>query len=277
MPDTKPDGGLEPTPPTALDGAPPPPPAPEKEPRADAMSFLDHLGELRRRLFWSAIALFGAFLVCWPFARTLFAFMSEPVHRFLPPGETLAYTRLTSPFFVYMKVAALAAIFVAAPFLLLQVWLFVAPGLYRNEKRYVIPFILTSTGCFLVGAWFAFRVLFPSVCGFFLSVGEGLTMVVTVDEYFDLLFWTVLGVAVTFELPVIIGLLARLGIVTSGFLLHHLHFAVVGCLIASALITPTPDAITMLIVATPMLGLYILGILVAKVLEPRQTVEKTDE
>jgi sec-independent protein translocase protein TatC len=235
---------------------------------AQGMSFLEHLDELRRRLAWSALGLLAGFAVCYPFSGRIFRYLASPIYRFLPPGETLAFTRLTEPFFIHLKVAALAGIFVASPFLALQVWLFVAPGLYRHEKRYVAAFVGPATACFVAGAAFAFKLLFPSVCRFFLSVGEGYRMVVTLDEYFSLLFWTVIGVALTFELPVAIGLLARLGVVSGSFLARNSHIAVVLCLVASAILTPTPDAMTMLIVAAPMVVLYFLSILVAKLLAP---------
>jgi len=244
-------------------------------PRAEKrMSFFEHLAELRRRMSYGTIALALGFLLCYPFRRELFHVLEQPILAALPPGGALAYTRLTEPFLVYLKVAALGGLFVASPFVFFQAWLFVAPALYRNERRYALAFLLPATLFFLAGGAFAFYLLLPGMCRFFVQQGQDFQMVVTVNDYFSLLFWTVLGVALTFELPVFIGLLARFGLVRAGTLLKRLDVAFVASLIVSALITPTPDPLNMIIVALPMMALYLLGIGVARLVAPRPAGEE---
>lgn len=238
-------------------------------PPVEGMSFFEHLGELRRRVLSSLLAVVVSLCFCYPWSADLFQLMQRPLHR-IRPDLRLSYLSLSEPFFVHLKVAAIAGLFGAMPFITWQVWLFVAPGLYRNEKRYVAPFVILSSLCFLIGALFAFEILFPAVVRFFLEQAGDYGMTVTLDRYFSDLIWTVGGVALTFELPVVIGILARLGVVTPAFLLKHFAVAVVACLVIAALITPSPDAMNMLFVAVPMVALYSLGILVAKVVTPRE-------
>ena len=234
-----------------------------------AMGFLDHLEELRRRLFYSALAILAGMGLCLPYSRRIFLFLCEPINRYLPPGTSLAYTRLAEPFMNYFKVAALAGLVVASPVVLYQFWLFVSPGLYRHERRYALTFVLLATGCFLLGVWFGYALVFPSMCKFFLTVGQGLTMVVTMDEYFTMLTWTVLGLGGVFELPVLILILARFGIVSARFLWKHSGTAIFICFLVAAIITPTPDMVTMTMVALPLVGLYFLSIGVAYFVAPK--------
>src|SRR5258706_11615515 len=123
------------------------------------MSFLDHLEELRKRLIVSMAAVFIAFLVCWNYAAAIYAKLQEPLNKVLPPGDKLAFTRLTGPFFLYMKVAAFAGVFVAAPVILYQLWLFIVPGLYKHERRWAAPFIIVTSLLFLAGGYFGWRVM----------------------------------------------------------------------------------------------------------------------
>ncbi|HVR44821.1 MAG TPA: twin-arginine translocase subunit TatC [Thermoanaerobaculia bacterium] len=224
------------------------------------MSFLGHLEELRRRLLYSMIALVAGFAVCWAFAPQIFAKIEEPIISLLPPGEKLAFTRLTAPFFLYMKVAFFAGIFVASPIVLWQVWRFISPGLYRRERRYAAPFIVFSTLFFIAGGWFGYRVVFPLAAGFFLEMGEQFQQVITIDDYFGFASKIILGMGLVFETPILIFFLARLGIVTPAFLLQKFKYAVVAIFIIAAVITPTPDIVTQSALALPMILLYLLGI-----------------
>jgi sec-independent protein translocase protein TatC len=224
------------------------------------MSFLAHLDELRRRLLYSLVGLLVGFLVCWSFAPTLFGWLEQPVLQFLPAGEKLAYTRLTAPFFLYMKVAFFAGIFVASPIILWQVWMFVAPGLYRRERRYAGPFIVFATLFFLAGGYFGYRTVFPMACKFFLEMGSQFQQVITIDEYFSLASKMILGMGLVFETPILIFFLARIGIVTPAFLIQKFKYAVVIIFIIAALITPTPDMVTQAALALPMILLYLIGI-----------------
>ncbi|MCU0292494.1 MAG: twin-arginine translocase subunit TatC [Thermoanaerobaculaceae bacterium] len=227
------------------------------------MSLVEHLDELRKRLAVSFVALFVGFLACWYFAKPIFAWLSQPLTQFLPEGEKLAFTGLVDPFMLYIKVAALAGVFLASPVLLYQVWLFIAPALYRHERRVAIPFIVATTVFFVAGGYFGWAVAFPMVCRFLLTVGSDFKQVITVNEYFAMSSKVILGLGVVFELPVLIGFLARLGVVGHRFLLRHFRWAVLAIFVIAAIITPTPDIPTQCVFALPMVGLYLLGVLVA--------------
>jgi sec-independent protein translocase protein TatC len=227
------------------------------------MTFLEHLDELRRRLIFCTITLLVAFLVCWNFAPEIFAFLERPIMQFLPPGEKLAYTSITSPFMLYMKVAFLSSIFVASPIVMLQLWLFIAPGLYPKERHYAIPFILFATLFFVGGGWFGYDVVFPMACKFFVDMGKDFNQVITVDDYFSFASKMILAMGLVFETPILIFFLARLGIVTPQFLLRNFKYAVVAIFIIAAVITPTPDMVTQSALAVPMILLYALGIAIS--------------
>jgi sec-independent protein translocase protein TatC len=229
----------------------------------DEMTFLEHLEDLRKRLFYSAIALIAGFFPCWMFRETFFEILSRPVKQYLPPGTKFSYLTLTAPFMLYLKIAFLASLFFAAPFIFLQIWYFVAPGLYQKEKKYVIPFVLMTTFFFALGAAFGYFVVFPFACRFFLSIGKDFQAVLTADQYLGFSVKVLLGIAVVFELPTLIFFLAKMGVVTAGWMVRNFKYAVLLVFVVAAVITPTPDVITQSIVAIPMLALYGLGILIA--------------
>ena len=241
--------------------------ADELDPEAELpkMTFLDHLEELRKRLVVAFIAVAVGFLACWTWAEPIFAKLQEPLTQFLPPGDKLAYTRLTAPFFLYMKVAFFAGLFLAAPVVLLQLWLFIAPGLYKKERRLAAPFIIFGTLFFLMGGYFGYRFLLPATCSFFVETGKQFKQMVTVDDYFGFASVIILATGVVFETPILIFFLARLGIVTPAFLMQKFKYAVVLAFVISAVITPTPDMVTQAALAVPMIILYLIGIGVAYV------------
>ncbi len=227
------------------------------------MTLLDHLDELRRRILYSVIALFVAFLSSWYFAPTIFRWLERPILSVLPPGEQLAFTELSGPFMLYIKVALLTAIFVASPFLLLQLWLFLRPGLYRRERRLAAPFIVFTTIFFVAGGYFGYRIAFPMVVRFLLGVGQDFKQVVTIDTYFSMMSKILLGLGLVFEMPMLIFFLARLGIVSAGQLIRWFRWAVLLIFVVAAVITPTPDVATQTVFAVPMILLYLLGVGVA--------------
>ncbi|HYC88654.1 MAG TPA: twin-arginine translocase subunit TatC [Thermoanaerobaculia bacterium] len=227
------------------------------------MSFLDHLEELRKRLLISFIAVAVGFLACWAFAEPIFGKLQEPLTQFLPPGDKLAYTRLTAPFFLYMKVAFFAGLFVAAPVVLMQLWLFIAPGLYKKERRLALPFIIFGTLFFLMGGYFGYRFLLPATCSFFVETGKQFKQMVTVDDYFSFASVIILATGIVFETPILIFFLARLGIVTPAFLMQKFKYAVVLAFVIAAVVTPTPDMVTQAALAVPMILLYLIGVGVA--------------
>ncbi len=227
------------------------------------MSFLDHLEELRKRLIVSLVAVAVAFLLCWNYAEVIFGKLQEPLTKFLPHGDKLAYTRLTAPFFLYMKVAFFAGLFVAAPVILSQVWLFIAPGLYKRERRYAAPFIIFASIFFIVGGYFGYEFLLPTTCNFFVQQGQQFKQMVTVDEYFSFASTIILACGLVFETPIVIFFLARLGIVTPAFLMQKFKYAVLISFVVAAVVTPTPDMVTQTALAVPMIVLYLIGVLVA--------------
>ena len=230
----------------------------------DEMTFLEHLEDLRKRIFYSLIALFVAVIPGSIWASDIFNILTKPVTKYLPEGQNkLAYFKLTSPFMVYMKVAFLVALFVAVPFILLQIWYFVAPGLYQKEKKYVWPFVFFTSIFFMIGAAFGYFFVFPYACRFFLKIGQDFQAVITVEEYFSLMLKLLLGIGAVFEMPTLIFFLSRMGLITSRWMLKHFKYAVLVVFIVAALITPSPDPLSQTILAGPMLALYTFGILIA--------------
>ena len=246
----------------------------------DEMTFLEHLEDLRKRLFYSAIALLLGFFPCWMFREKFFEILSRPVMQYLPAGTKFSFLTLTAPFMMYLKIAFLASLFFTAPFLFLQVWYFVAPGLYQKEKKYVIPFVVMTTFFFAVGAAFGYFVVFPFACKFFLSIGKDFQAVLTPDQYLGFSIKVLLGIAATFETPTLVFLLAKMGLITAGWMIRNFKYAVLLVFVVAAVITPTPDAMTQSIVAIPMLALYGLSILIALVVgrgKKKAQAERTDQ
>src|SRR5947207_1309596 len=237
--------------------------AEETERELHKMTFLEHLEELRKRLMISILAIAGGFFLCWNYADRIFGLIQLPLTKFLPSGEKLVYTRLTEPFMLYMKVAFFGGIFVASPIVMVQLWLFIAPGLYKRERRYAAPFIIFATLFFLLGGYFGWRVILPGACGFFIETGRQFKQMINADEFFSFANKMILASGLVFETPILIFFLARLGIVTPTFLLQKIKYAVVLDFIIAAVVTPSPDMVTQTFLAVPMIALYALGILIA--------------
>jgi sec-independent protein translocase protein TatC len=229
------------------------------------MTLLDHLDELRKRLFASVLAIFIAFMACWYFSPAIFHWLQMPILEVLPPDDKLAFTDLAGPFMLYIKVALLSAIFAASPFLLLQLWLFLKPGLYKSERRLAVPFILFTTIFFVAGGLFGYYVAFPMVVKFLLGIGGDFKQVVTIQAYFGMMSKILLGLGLVFEMPMLMFFLARIGIVNARQLLKGFRWAVLAIFVVAAVITPTPDIATQTVFAVPMILLYLLGIVVAAV------------
>ena len=223
----------------------------------DRMTFLEHLEDLRKRIFLSFIVIILAVIPAWFFSKDIFEILARPVTQYLPAGETLAFTALTEPFMLYIKVSFLTAIFATSPFIFLQFWLFTAPGLYQKEKKYAIPFVFLTSFFFILGGLFGYLVVFPWACRFFIGMGADFQPVITV-----------------FELPTLVFFLSRMGLITSRWMIKNFKYAVLAIFIIAAIITPTPDMITQSIIAGPMLALYGLSILIAFFSEKRRKKEK---
>ncbi len=241
------------------------------------MTFLEHLEDLRKRLFNSFLAIVIAIIPSWFVSRDVFRLLARPVTRFLPEGAKLAYTGLTEPFMLYIKVSFLTAIFVSSPFIFLQIWYFVAPGLYQREKRYVIPFVSATTFFFLLGAAFGYFIIFPWACRFFLNLGADFQSVITVNSYFSLSLKLLLGIGLVFEMPTLVFFLAKIGVISSKWMLRNFKYAVLIIFIIAAIITPTPDMISQSILAVPMLLLYSLSILIVLMVEKGKLRKKARE
>ncbi|MEE9179553.1 MAG: twin-arginine translocase subunit TatC [Vicinamibacteria bacterium] len=228
------------------------------------MTFLEHLDELRRRIIISLLAVVIAFALCFTFAKQIFDFLMGPLRAALPPGGELIATAVPEIFLLYLKMSFFAGIFLASPIILSQVWLFVAPGLYRNEKRYAVPFIFLGTGFFLGGASFGHFVVFPYAAHFLTTFGgDSIDILLTVSLVFGFYSKFILGMGLVFEIPTLVFVLARMGLVTPGFLWAKFKYAVLLIFVTAAIITPTPDVVTQSLLAIPMIGLYILSIGIA--------------
>ena len=244
--------------------------APAAEEDLPRMGFFDHLEELRRRIFVCLIAVFALFFVAWAWAPEIFEFLAAPVRKVLPPGQNLSYTTLTEPFLMYFRVALLAAVIAASPIILWQVWLFIAPALYRKEKKYVLPFITAGVFFFLSGCAFGYYEAFPVVVRFLVGVGKNFNAVITINEYLSTATKIIMGLGLCFEMPILIFFLARMGLVSERFLLSKFKYAVLVIFIIAAIITPTPDIATQCVFALPMIALYLLGIAIAWVFRKRE-------
>lgn len=242
----------------------------ENEKSEKEMSFFEHLGELRKRIIYSAVIILIFFMGSWPFIDEIYLWLAQPVMQFLPEGESLAFTSLTEPFMMYVKLAFISGLFIGSPFVFHQLWLFISPALYKKEKHLVFPFVFSTTFFFVLGGAFGYYYVFPWACRFFLEVGQDFTAIITISEYFNLAFRVLVGIAVVFELPVLVFLLAKLGFVTAGFLWRSFKYAIVIIFIIAAIITPTPDIITQSMFAIPMILLYLLSIGIAKVVAPKE-------
>ncbi|MBS3819590.1 twin-arginine translocase subunit TatC [bacterium] len=243
----------------------------------DEMTFLEHLQDLRKRLFYSILAIVVGVIPAWFFSKDLYRILSLPVTQYLPEGTKLTFTSLTAPFMLYIKVSFLAAIFFTSPFVFLQLWYFVSPGLFSKERKYVVPFVLFTSFFFILGGVFGYFVVFPWACRFFLGMGADFEPIITVDAYFSLAIRVLLGIALVFELPTLVFFLSRLGLITSRWMIKNFKYAVLVVFIIAAIITPTPDMITQSIIAFPMLGLYGLGILIAIVFGKKRKKKKEEK
>jgi sec-independent protein translocase protein TatC len=238
--------------------------SPEGQPPHDPnrMSILEHLEELRSRLIRSAVAIAVGFCVGWYFSPQIYNFIAAPALTELPEGTRLAYTGISDPFLLYAKIALITGLFLASPYVLWQLWMFVSPGLYRKEKKWVIPFVTATTLFFFVGGAFGYYILVPLTCSYFISLGKeaGFQPVITVRELFSFELQMIMASGGVFEMPVLIFFLTRIGVVTHSFLWHYFGHAMFIIWLIAAWVTPSPDAFSMIVVGTPMTILYFISI-----------------
>jgi sec-independent protein translocase protein TatC len=235
------------------------------------MSLLEHLEELRRRIVRSGLSLIVGFFIAYYFHEKIYGLMAAPMTIALKKHHLDPHLVIQNPidgFNMYIKLSLIGGVIIVSPFILYQVWMFISPGLYQKEKRYVIPFMSATIGLFLAGAYFGYHYVFAGALDFLLGYSSQFTALVTVSEYTDLFMTVILGLGITFELPILIFFLALFGLVSARFLWKNFRYAVLIIFIISAIITPTPDILTMCVFATPMLVLYLVGIGVAFMVHP---------
>ena len=226
-------------------------------------SFVAHLIELRARLLNSVVALLLVFICLFPWASDLYALLAQPLLAKLPQGGQMIATDVTTPFFVPLKVAMMAAFIITLPYILYQVWRFVAPGLYAHEKRLVVPLIVASTVLFFCGMSFAYFVVFPVVFGFITAAApQGVAVMPDIDKYLSFVLAMFMAFGITFQVPVAVVLLVRMGIVTVEKLREVRPYVVVGAFVVGAILTP-PDVVSQFMLAMPLWLLYEAGIVVA--------------
>ena len=225
------------------------------------MSFLEHLDELRRRILYSTYALVAVFFVTFWYWQPMFEYL---VTYFRKHGGLMMYSQPMAGFMFSLKISALAALIITSPFLFMQAWLFIAPGLYAREKKVVIPFVICSSLLFAGGALFAHQIAFPLMWKFFASYQiAGVEFRPMLDFTFSFYVKVILGIGAIFQMPILMFFLARFGIVTAGFLIRKTKYAVLIIFITAAIITPSADIVSQVVIAGPMLVLYAISIGVA--------------
>ncbi|MEW6220762.1 MAG: twin-arginine translocase subunit TatC [Thermodesulfobacteriota bacterium] len=235
----------------------------------------DHLTDLRRCLVISLAAVAAGFLACYSQAETLGDWFFRPLFAVLPEGSSLIFTSYQDAFFFYLKLALVGGVFLASPVVFWQIWWFVAPGLYRHEKRILLPFSLLSALCFVGGAAFGYGVVFRPAFRFLLGYAtDYLTPLPAVKEYFSLAIRLLFSFGLVFELPIALVTLARFGIVDQAFLSRHRQYAILIAFVVAAILTPTPDVVNQLLMALPLVVLYEVGILAVRLFGRRADREE---
>jgi sec-independent protein translocase protein TatC len=244
------------------------------EPQAPEEGFLQHLIELRDRLIRALLAVLIIFICVFPFAKELYALLAQPLIAALPAGGQMIATDVVGVFLVPMKVALLVAFLIALPYVLFQVWAFVAPGLYSHEKKLVLPLVTASVLLFFLGMAFAYFLVFPTVFKFMSSVApEGVAWMTDIEKYLSFAMTTFIAFGVTFEVPVLVIVLVRVGVVSVAKLKEIRPYVIVGAFVIGAIFTP-PDVISQIMLAVPMWLLYEAGIFMARFVGTRAPAGK---
>jgi sec-independent protein translocase protein TatC len=242
--------------------------------RADlpGMSLMEHLEELRKRIVHSALYLAAGFIVAYMIHERLYGFVQKPLTDL---HIKLNYTHPMDPLNLYLQVSLIGGAILASPFILYQVWLFIAPGLYQKERRFVIPFMAATVGLFLIGAGFGYFFVLPGALKILIvGFGKNFNPMVTIEEYTGFFLSIILGLGISFELPILIFFLALFGIVSPRFLWKNIRYAILAVFLVAAIICPSPDVWTVCIYAVPMMALYLVGIAVAWWVHPSRKRQK---
>lgn len=231
-----------------------------------SMPLLAHLEELRKRIILSGVGVVAGFFACWSFADRIFGLMQQPIIQALRHhklGGGLVYLNPIEPFNLYLEVAFVAGLFVASPFVFYQLWLFIAPGLYRKEKRYVLPFLASTVGLFLAGGLFGYKMVYPASLDFLIGYSRSFQPMITIGEYTRLFLTVIVGLGLIFEMPILIFFLALMRVVTARWMWRNLRYSILVIFVVAAIVTPTTDILNMCLFAAPMVGLYGISIGVA--------------
>jgi sec-independent protein translocase protein TatC len=248
----------------------------EEQSNDQPMPLVAHLTELRDRLLRALLAVLIVFIALFPFANEIYAFVSEPLRALLPDGATMIATEVASPFLTPFKLTLFTAIFVAIPYVLYQAWSFIAPGMYRHEKRLAIPLLVSSVALFYAGAAFAYFVVFPLIFAFFTSVGpEDITIMTDINRYLDFVLKLFFAFGLAFEIPIAAVLMIWAGITTPEDLAKKRPYIIVGCFVFGMLLTP-PDIISQSLLAIPMWILFEFGVFFGRFVQRGTREVKTD-
>lgn len=248
----------------------------EAESNDQPLPLVAHLTELRDRLLRSLLAILVVFIGLFPFANEIYTFVSEPLRALLPEGATMIATEVASPFLTPFKLTLFAAIFLAIPFVLYQVWSFIAPGMYRREKKLAIPLLISSVALFYAGAAFAYFVVFPLIFAFFTSVGpEDITIMTDINSYLDFVLKLFFAFGLAFEIPIAAVLMIWAGLTTPEELAKKRPYIIVGCFIFGMLLTP-PDIISQSLLAVPMWILFEIGVFFGRFIQREGGGEPVD-
>jgi sec-independent protein translocase protein TatC len=231
-----------------------------------SMPLLAHLQELRKRIIFSVLGVLVGFLSCWSLADRIFGLMQQPIVQALRHhgiGGGLVYLNPTEPFNLYLEVGLVAGLFAASPFVFYQVWLFIAPGLYREEKRYVLPFLLSTVGLFTAGGSFGYKMVYPASLDFLIGYGQRFQPMITIGEYTKLFVTIILGLGLIFEMPILVLFLALMRVMTACWMWRNLRYSILVIFVVAGVITPTADILNMCLFAAPMIALYAISMGVA--------------
>jgi len=249
----------------------------DQEPDGGKMGFLEHLDELRSRIIRCCIAILAGTIVSFAFEPQLAEFLLEPSRRILPEDSVFIFTRWGEAFSFHFNVALIGGLLLSAPFIAFQIWGFIAPGLYANEKRFAVPFVVLTSLCAVGGALFTHYVVFPTTMKFFAAFDSpDMKFLPRIEDTFDQYIKLMIGMVLVFQMPTIVFFLARMGMVTARFLWVHIKYAVLIIFIVAALLTSSPDVWTQTVFATPMLGLYLVSIAIAWLAAPRRKDDADD-
>ncbi len=236
------------------------------------MSLMEHLTELRSRLIRSVVALLLGFVVAYIFSKRLYGFVQAPLTTL---HLKLSFTHPTDPINLYIKTALVGGAIIASPYILYQVWLFISPGMYANEKKYVWPFMFATIGLFIAGAWFGYHyVLVSAIKVLVIDMGKDFNSMLTIEDYTGFFMSIILGLGVSFELPILVFFLALFGLVDAKFLVRHVRYAILIIFVIAAIICPSPEPTAMCLFAAPMLVLYALSVGVAFLVHPARRKAK---